>query len=33
MGAADVIPPVVAAWFANVAFLLAGLILFWRVKT
>ena len=33
MGAADVIPPVAAAWLANVAFLLAGLILFWRVKT
>jgi len=33
MGAADVIPPVAAAWLANVVFLLAGLILFWRVKT
>ncbi len=33
MGAADVIPPVLAAWLANVAFLLAGLVLFWRVKT
>jgi len=25
--------PVAAAWLANVVFLLAGLILFWRVKT
>ena len=33
MGAADVIPPVAAAWLANVVFLVAGLILFWRVKT
>ncbi len=33
MGAADVIPPVLAAWLANVVFLVAGLILYWRVKT
>jgi len=33
MGAADVIPPAAAAWLANVVFLLAGLLLFWRVKT
>ncbi len=33
MGAAEVIPPVLAAWLANAAFLLAGLVLFWRVKT
>jgi len=33
MGASDVIPPIAAAWLANVAFLIAGLFLFWRVKT
>ncbi len=33
MGAAGVIPPVAAAWLANGMFLLAGLVLFWRVKT
>lgn len=33
MGAAGVIPPVAAAWLANVLFLVAGLILFARVRT
>ena len=33
MGASDVIPPIAAAWLANVAFLIAGIFLFWRVKT
>jgi lipopolysaccharide export LptBFGC system permease protein LptF len=33
MGAAEVIPPMAAAWLANMVFLLAGMILFWRVKT
>jgi len=33
MGSSGVIPPVAAAWLANFIFLVAGLLLFWRVKT
>ena len=33
MGSSGVIPPVAAAWLANFIFLVAGLLLYWRVKT